>query len=50
MVNVLEPIGSAGPKFSSDDKSATFERGIGSPVSLACPAQAFPIPAFRLEN
>ena len=44
-----EPIGSAGPKFTTDDKSATFERLSGSALSLTCPAQGFPLPAFRLD-
>ena len=42
-----KPIGSAGPKFTTDDKSATFERLSGLALSLTCPAQGFPLPAFR---
>ena len=44
-----EPIGSASPKFTSDTKSATYERMSGSSVALTCPAQGFPLPAFRLD-
>jgi hypothetical protein len=48
-LNLIEPIGSAGPKFTSDDKSDTFSRSSGTPLALKCPAQGFPVPAFRFE-
>ena len=44
----VEPIGSASPKFTSDTKSSTYERVSGSAISVTCPAQGFPLPAFRL--
>lgn len=42
-----EPIGSASPKFSSADKSSTFVHAESSSIALVCPAQGFPLPAFR---
>ena len=44
-----EPIGSSLPKFLTDDKSDTFSRDMGTTVALKCPAQAYPLPSFRLE-
>ena len=45
---VLEPIGGAAPKFSSDSKSiGTFDKKGGESLALACPAQAYPLPSFR---
>ena len=47
-LNPLEPIGGAGPKFSSDSKSlGTFEKNLSGALSLLCPAQGFPLPSFR---
>ena len=43
----LEPIGSASPKFSTADKSSTFVHTQSSSIALVCPAQGFPLPAFR---
>ena len=48
-LNLIEPIGSAGPKFTSDDKSDTFSRSSGTPLALKCTAQGFPVPAFRFK-
>ena len=46
--SMLEPIGGAIPKFSSDSKSlGTFEKQFGEPLALLCPAQASPLPAYR---
>ena len=46
-LNDLEPIGSASPKFSTADKSSTFVHTQSSSIALVCPAQGFPLPAFR---
>ena len=44
----LEPIGGAGPKFSSESKSlGTFEKTQNAVLALLCPAQGFPLPSFR---
>lgn len=47
MISLLEPIGTAAPKFSSVLKSATLEFSSLSGIALTCPAQASPLPAFR---
>jgi hypothetical protein len=45
---LLEPIGGAKPKFSSDSKSlGNFEKTEADSLALLCPAQAAPIPSFR---
>ena len=45
---VLEPVGSATPKFSSDSKSlGTFEKIQNGVLALLCPAQGFPLPNYR---
>ena len=44
-----EPIGSSLPKFLTDDKYDAFSRDMGATVALKCPAQAYPLPSFRLE-
>lgn len=43
----LEPIGSTKPKFSEDVNSKSINRVEGSAVTLVCPAQGSPMPAFR---
>ena len=42
-----EPIGSAVPKFSQDTRTLSFIRREKNSLSLLCPAQASPLPAFR---
>jgi hypothetical protein len=49
-IGVLEPIGSTKPKFSEDVNSKSINRVEGSAVTLVCPAQGSPMPAFRLVN
>ena len=45
---LLEPIGGAAPKFSSDSKTlGNFDKKEGAQLALNCPAQAFPLPSFR---
>lgn len=44
---LLEPIGKVPPKFASILKTSGFDVQKHSSLSLQCPAQAFPIPAFR---
>ena len=46
--NFTEPIGGAKPKFSLSTELNKLTRAEGSAISLQCPAQAYPIPAFRL--
>ena len=43
-----EPIGGAKPKFSYYSELNKLTRTAGNSICLQCPAQAFPIPAFRL--
>ena len=45
----LEPIGSSKPKFSEDVNSKSITRAVLSQLTLLCPAQGFPLPAFRLD-
>lgn len=42
-----EPVGSSGPKFPTVDKSRGFEAKVNESFTLLCPAQGFPVPAFR---
>ena len=44
----VEPIGGASPKFPHGSKSSTWFINSEESISLSCPAQAFPVPAFRL--
>ncbi|XP_061930150.1 cell adhesion molecule Dscam2 isoform X3 [Apis cerana] len=44
---ITEPVGFAKPKFSTIDKSRTFEARQGQGVTLQCPAQAYPVPIFK---
>ncbi|XP_026295714.1 Down syndrome cell adhesion molecule isoform X34 [Apis mellifera] len=44
---ITEPVGFAKPKFSTIDKSRTFEARQGRGVTLQCPAQAYPVPIFK---
>lgn len=47
-LNVLvEPVGSKGPKFSTDLKLIMFDRFVGQGLGLFCQAQGFPVPSFR---
>ncbi|KAG7213700.1 hypothetical protein KM043_002939 [Ampulex compressa] len=43
----IEPVGFAKPKFSTIDKSRTFEVPKAQGVPLQCPAQAYPVPVFN---
>ena len=43
----VEPIGSAPPKFSVKDKINAFGVNLDETFAILCPAQGFPIPAFR---
>ncbi|XP_076672533.1 Down syndrome cell adhesion molecule 1 isoform X36 [Andrena cerasifolii] len=44
---ITEPVGFAKPKFSTIDKSRTFEVPEAQGVPLQCPAQAYPVPVFK---
>ncbi|KAF4517353.1 hypothetical protein B566_EDAN011740 [Ephemera danica] len=45
-----EPVGSKAPAFSTDSKGSIFVRSQGQGFSLLCPAQGFPVPAFRYDQ
>jgi len=45
-----EPVGSSGPKFPTMDKSRGFEARVNENFTLLCPAQGFPVPAFRWDS
>jgi len=44
---VAEPIGSSGPKFSSEGKSTTFHHKANVALALTCAAQGHPRPLTR---
>ncbi|XP_046866022.1 Down syndrome cell adhesion molecule-like protein Dscam2 isoform X37 [Drosophila willistoni] len=44
---ITEPIGSVPPKVSIDDEVANARGYVGRSLSLKCPAQSYPIPAYR---
>lgn len=44
----IEPIGSSPPKVPKESKSNTFTVNRDEElISLSCPGQAYPVPAFR---
>ena len=43
-----EPVGGSPPKFTLETKTLTMERVSEDPLSLSCPAQGSPVPAYRL--
>ena len=43
----IEPVGAKAPTLSSDVKWSGIERKLNISIALLCPAQAFPVPAFR---
>ena len=45
--NDLEPVGGTKPKFSEDVNFKGIAREIAKSVTLTCPAQSYPTPAFR---
>ena len=45
--NCVEPIGGSSPKFSTTQKSASYQESFGANLALNCPAQASPLPSFR---
>ena len=47
---ISEPIGGQKPKFSENVHSKSIIREVKYPVTLECPAQGFPLPAFRLDK
>ncbi|KAK0077247.1 hypothetical protein PV325_004233 [Microctonus aethiopoides] len=44
---ITEPVASAKPKFTMTENSRTYTVHSNKPLTLFCPAQAFPVPAFR---
>jgi hypothetical protein len=44
---ILEPIGTAAPKFPSTSDISSSKVMSSTSVGLICPAQGFPVPAFR---
>ncbi|XP_052739469.1 cell adhesion molecule Dscam2 isoform X9 [Bicyclus anynana] len=44
---ITEPVGRVSPKFTTTDKSRAFDAKESNNVTMLCPAQAFPAPAFR---
>ena len=44
----LEPVGGSSPKFSTDVTRSDVQRSAFASLSLSCPAQGSPVPAFRL--
>ena len=48
--NYLEPIGGAKPQFNSKSEISSYKAEEGIQFALLCPAQAYPLPSYRLEN
>lgn len=44
----LEPIGSVAPKVNSGDDLKAVKAELNKSITLLCPAQAYPMPVFRL--
>ena len=44
---LLEPVGSALPKFSSKSNLAAYQEKALHALALTCPAQGSPLPSFR---
>ncbi|XP_026295692.1 Down syndrome cell adhesion molecule isoform X13 [Apis mellifera] len=44
---ITEPVAATKPKFPMTENSRTYTVHLGQPLTLLCPAQAFPVPAFR---
>lgn len=44
---LTDPVGAKAPSFSSDSKTSSYTRTIGSSFSLLCLAQGYPTPHFR---
>ncbi|XP_076476960.1 Down syndrome cell adhesion molecule 1 isoform X7 [Bombus vancouverensis nearcticus] len=44
---ITEPVASTKPKFPMTENSRTYTVHCDQPLTLMCPAQAFPVPAFR---
>lgn len=48
MINCdLEPVASKKPTFSTELKSGTFEKHVGTDFALLCLAQSWPVPLIR---
>lgn len=45
---VTEPVGSAAPRLTGSSKINLVNEAKDEPISMSCPAQASPLPAFRL--
>lgn len=46
----IEPVGSKSPALASNDQRKSWiDRQQTHAIALLCPAQAFPVPAFRLN-
>jgi len=43
----IEPTSSTAPRFATDSAVSSYKKVTGRPMTLLCPAQAFPAPAFR---
>ncbi|CAB3223434.1 unnamed protein product [Arctia plantaginis] len=49
ILSPLEPVGRVSPKFTTGDKSRAFDANGGESITMLCPAQAYPAPAFRYK-
>lgn len=47
---IPEPVGSKSPTLSIDTKKFWLDRGLNNFIVLFCPAQAYPVPVFRLDS
>lgn len=47
LVNIIEPVGSKAPSFTTKMTITGYEMRGGTNFALLCPAQALPVPSFR---
>lgn len=46
-INFVEPVGSVSPKITSAEDTKRLRVMINDSIAILCPAQSFPVPAFR---
>ena len=47
---MTEPTSSTAPRFATDSAISSSRKIIGRSLTLLCPAQAYPAPAFRYST
>lgn len=47
---LAEPVGSVAPKVDVKDRITWLDKPQGQALNLLCPAQSYPMPAYRYQN